>query len=105
MIDSHIVNWARGEFNQEAIRDAIALANDHLGRDIIAALKLGDISFIGANIHWLEGLLTYRDMSEDLVLEYLTAYKEAAERLLPDLGRPIVDWLADYIHNSTKDGD
>ena len=105
MINSHIVNWVRGEFNQEAIRDAIALANDHLGRDIIAALTLGDISFIGANIQWLEGLLTYRDMSEDLVLEYLTAYKEAAERLLPDLGRPIVDWLADYIHDSTKDGD
>jgi hypothetical protein len=41
-------------------------------------------------------------MSEDLALKFLTAYKETAERLLPDLGRPIVDWLADYILDSTK---
>jgi hypothetical protein len=43
-IDSQIHNWARGEYDQEAIRDAIALANDQLDRDIIAALTLGDIN-------------------------------------------------------------
>ena len=103
-IDSQILRWARGEFNQETIRNSIALANDHMGRDIIAALKLGDIGFITPSIQWIDGLLTHRDTSGDLHLEYLTAYKETAETMLPDIGRPIVDLLADYIQDSKKDG-
>jgi len=103
-IDSQILRWARGEFNQETIRNSIALANDHMGRDIIAALKLGDIGFLTPSIQWIDGLLTHRDTSGDLHLEYLTAYKEIAETMLPDIGRPIVDLLADYIQDSRKDG-
>ena len=103
-IDSQILKWARGEFNQETIQYYLALANDHVGRDIIAALTLGDIGFLAPSIQWLDGLLTNRDISGDLLLKYLIAYKETAETMLNGHGRPIVDWLVDYINVSKKDG-
>ncbi|MCJ7568854.1 MAG: MerR family transcriptional regulator [Anaerolineales bacterium] len=104
-IDSQIMRWARGEFNQETIHHLIALANDHLGRDIIAALTLGDIGFLAPNIQWLDGFLTHRDISGDRFKKYLTAYQETAETMLSNLGRPIVDWLVDYNHDAERDGD
>lgn len=103
-IDSKMLKWADGEFNQQTIRDAIGFANDHLCRDIIAALTLGEIGFIDPSIQWLEGYLAHRDDTGDLFLKYLTAYIETAETMLLEPGRPIVDRLAGYIHDSKKAG-
>ena len=70
-------------------------ANDELGDNIEAALTLGDMNLINANIEWLRGLLAnyhYR-LPAGALQEYLAAYCEAARKHLDERGRPIVEWF------------
>jgi methanogenic corrinoid protein MtbC1 len=74
--------------------DHLAYANAQLGRNITAALILGDIEFAGANITWVEGLLINYQMPTEQLQNYLKAYQEAALLHLDERGKIIVDWLA-----------
>jgi hypothetical protein len=74
--------------------DHLAYANAQLGRNITAALTLGDIEFAGANITWVEGLLINYQMPTEQLQHYLKAYQEAARLHLDERGKMIVDWLA-----------
>ncbi|MBE2223425.1 MAG: MerR family transcriptional regulator [Anaerolineae bacterium] len=68
-------------------------ANRDLGDNIIAALTLGDMGLLAANIEWIQGLLVnfhYR-MPEDAMTPYLKAYKQAAQKHLTG---PVSEWLA-----------
>ena len=70
-------------------------ANSELGDNIEAALTLGDMNLINANISWLEGLLAnyhYR-MPAEAIGEYLAGYGEAARIHLDERGEPIVKWF------------
>jgi MerR family transcriptional regulator, light-induced transcriptional regulator len=71
-------------------------ANNDLGNNIQAALSLGDMNVLDANLEWVHGLLAnyhYR-MPEAAMQPYLTAYREAVNRHLDDRGQPILDWFA-----------
>jgi hypothetical protein len=80
----------------------VAEANRHMQRDIIAALTLGDLDFLGHNIHWLEGLMVnYRIEAEKLYI-YLDAYYAAAQKhLAAEAGRPVLVWLEQLL--ATRD--
>jgi len=80
----------------------VAEANRHMQRDIIAALTLGDLDFLGHNIHWLEGLMVnYRIEAEKLYI-YLDAYYAAAQKhLAAEAGRPVLLWLEQLL--ATRD--
>lgn len=70
-------------------------ANQDFGDNIQAALKLGDIHFLEANVQWVHGLLAnfhYR-MPFEAVEPYLSAYKEAAEKHLDERGQLLIEWL------------
>lgn len=71
-------------------------ANNDLGNNIQAALSLGDMNLLDANLEWVHGLLAnyhYR-MPETAMQPYLTAYRQAIHHHLDNRGKPIFDWFA-----------
>lgn len=69
-------------------------ANINFSRDIIAALTLGDINYLGIDLNWIKGLLTnHYQMPEDMVTRYLTAYLEAAREHLQEQSSVLTTWL------------
>jgi len=72
-------------------------ANDYLAQDIIAALSLGDVSLVGSTMEWVERLMSNRDIPGDLWLDYLLAYRDAAQANLDEHGLAIMDWLTSMI--------
>jgi DNA-binding transcriptional MerR regulator len=77
--------------------DHLALANRELARNIEAALTLGDMDFLGADIEWIRGLLTNYALPAESLQGYLRAYCQAAQAHLDERGEPIVVWLVQCI--------
>ncbi len=72
-------------------------ANEDFGNNISAALSLGHMHLISANLAWIHGLLVnyhYR-MPEQAMQAYVTTYEEAARRHLGPESQPLLDWLAE----------
>ena len=74
----------------------LAMANRDLALNIDAALALGDMDFLGADIDWVAGLLSTHQIPVETLREYLNVYYEAAETQMDGRGRPIVEWLARF---------
>ena len=73
----------------------LALANQSFGGAIIAALTLGNMDFLDADIEWVEGLLVnHYEMPSEALDSYLGAYYEAAIAHLGRQGYPVIEWLA-----------
>lgn len=71
-------------------------ANLHLARNIIAALKLGDMSFLGSEITWVQGLMDNYGMDTSYLPDYLGAYYRAAAQNLDGNPNPVVNWLSQF---------
>lgn len=71
----------------------LAKANHKLARNIIAALILGDIEFVGPNVAWIQGLLINQQMPLEQLGHYLKAYNQAAQQHLAEPGQIIINWL------------
>lgn len=70
----------------------------YLTRNILSALRLGDLRYIGSNLQWIEGMIVNHDIPPEALNHFLTTYHEAAERYLTaPAGRPIVSWLEQVI--------
>ncbi len=73
-------------------------ANHYLTRNILSALKLGDLNFIAPNLEWLEGMMHNYDMPARSLHDFLTVYHRAAIRQLDGaVGRPVVQWLTEIV--------
>lgn len=72
---------------------SLATANSNMAEDIIAALKLGDIDYLGIDIDWIAGLLENHDIPAEQLGLYLTTYHQAATTHLDERGGLILDWL------------
>lgn len=69
-------------------------ANISFSRDIIAALTLGDIDYLGMDLAWIQGLLTnHYQVPAMMVTRYLTAYLQAAEVYLQGHADMLLNWL------------
>lgn len=89
------------QFQRNGIKDQhLEIANEFFGKDIQAGLILGDMNLLEPEIEWLAGLLQAHDISSDLLLKYLTLYKQAIEANLDQRGQPIIDWLNSIIKKS-----
>jgi methanogenic corrinoid protein MtbC1 len=75
-------------------------ANHNLAQDIIAALSLGDISLIGSNLAWVEGLMTNYNIPGGALANYLSAYRDAVNTHMNESGLPIVDGLTSMIQTN-----
>lgn len=71
----------------------LEIANEFLGRNIEAALFLGELGLLRSEIDWLRGLLIHHEIPVELLSKYLQLYKEAIEVNLGSQGRPIVAWI------------
>ena len=77
-------------------------ANLNFGRDIIAALTLGNVDYLGLDLHWIQGLLTnHYQMPNTTVKRYLIAYLAAAELYLVGDGDLLLDWLRRLLERET----
>jgi hypothetical protein len=73
-------------------------ANRYMSRNIAAALQLGDLDYMGANLHWVEGMMINHNLPPNHLQHYLQAYYEAAQSALDGpAGEPILEWLADVV--------
>ena len=75
-------------------------ANTIIGRNIRAALILGDIKFIGASFAWVKGLFIADEFSKPQLVRYFRAYYQAAQYHLDEKGRPIVEWLGNLVESA-----
>jgi hypothetical protein len=64
-----------------------------LAQNIIAALSLGDMNYLGTDLDWITGLIENRTLPADSLNTYLDLYRQVVDRHLNDRGAPIVDWL------------
>ncbi len=70
----------------------------HLTNNIISALKLGDLDYIGPILQWLEGMMINHSIPPDSLCAFLAAYHEATVRHLDaTLGQPVIAWLAKVV--------
>lgn len=90
-IDSHI--WSTFSAAHRPTGDLNAI-NEDMAESITAALKLGDIYFLGDDIASMEHLLMAYRLPDRLLRDYLTAYHEAAQIHLSELAPFVVDWLS-----------
>lgn len=72
-------------------------ANQSLSQGISAALILGDMAYMGADISWVEELLYNHNVPTEQLEIYLRIYADAANQHLDSPGEPVKQWLASLI--------
>jgi len=75
-------------------------ANTNLARSIIAALTLGDISFLRSDIEWVKGLLEYQGIPSQVFSSYLRSYAEAVAGELEVRGSLISTYLVQLVEEA-----
>ncbi|UCG24203.1 MAG: MerR family transcriptional regulator [Chloroflexota bacterium] len=73
-------------------------AGAYLTGYVSAALRLGDMNLIAAELEWLSGLLEDRQQDLAQLAAYLEAYYLALVATLDDRGRPITDWFEAWVN-------
>ena len=87
--------------NSGVERHYLGGANRDFARSIIAALTLGDISFVGSDLHWLEGLLmnySYR-LPKVVLHKYVDSYRTASEQAMDKRGLVLTRWMSDILNS------
>jgi methanogenic corrinoid protein MtbC1 len=73
----------------------LTVANYHFGNALEAALELGNVAYLEADLEWINRLLGARGLAEDSLGHYLAAYAT----ILRQVGRPEVAQAADWLEN------
>lgn len=90
-LEAHL--W-RNLANSGLSHSLLRKANINFSRDIIAALTLGNIDYLGIDLEWVQGLLTnHYQLPAVMVTRYLAAYLQAAEIYLLDHAEMLINWL------------
>ncbi len=72
----------------------LQIVNQYIAQDIIAALKFGDIAYLGGELAWIEGLVENTQIPDELMRRYWQSYYQATDEALGVRGADIVDWIA-----------
>jgi len=73
----------------------LAAANLHFGRNIEAALALGDLEYVSADLEWLNGMLVnHVGMPPERVDLYLMTYLQAMRTVTHEDAAPLTRWLS-----------
>jgi MerR family transcriptional regulator, light-induced transcriptional regulator len=65
-----------------------------LGENITAALQLGDMSYVSAEVDWLKTLLQAHEMPPEQLIHFMETYSRAVDKNINGQGKPITEWLA-----------
>jgi hypothetical protein len=91
MIEADIWEHISGQMPKRLL----AVANLSFGRNIIAALTLGNMDYLNPDIDWIEGLLVnHHQMPAEALEGYLNTYYEATVRHLDQQGYAVIEWLS-----------
>lgn len=99
LIEAHVWQLLKDE---SIPHSRLANANTKFAHNIIAALLLGNIDFMGASILWIEGLFINHQMPTEQLRRYISAYRQAVQTHLDERGKVIRDWLAQLALESIK---
>jgi DNA-binding transcriptional MerR regulator len=95
LLEWHVMQIMQSEKWPEAHLKSANVAHLHFAQHIRAALILGDLALVNPEITWLSGLLSnYGQIPEGIVMEYLSAYHQAAQEYLDQACLPVIEWLA-----------
>jgi DNA-binding transcriptional MerR regulator len=72
------------------------IANSYFGNSVAGALEFGNIAYVGANMDWINFLLTRPSLPFDSPRDYLQAYTAAVRQVMDRTGTEIADWLEAY---------
>jgi len=64
-----------------------------LGDHITAALQLGDMSHVSAEIDWLQMLLASHATHPEQLVQFMDVYSHAVDKNINGQGKPIFEWL------------
>ncbi len=101
-IDAHALRALNSTAHEH---NHLALASRELGTNIDAALALGDMDYLGADIQWATGLLKNRGLSAKALSGFLRAYHAAASEQLDERGKPIIEWLGRLLRDRAPSED
>ena len=65
-----------------------------LGENITAALQLGDMSYVSAELEWLKVLLQLHNNHPDQLAHFMDVYARAVDKNINGQGKPIFEWFA-----------
>ena len=65
-----------------------------LGENIAAALQLGDMSYVSAEVDWLKTLLKFHDSRPEQLPHFMQTYSRAVGENINGLGKPISEWFS-----------
>jgi DNA-binding transcriptional MerR regulator len=72
----------------------IQTATHFLGENILAALQLGNMAHVSAEIDWLQGLLRAHGSSDNQLAHFMQTYSQAIDQNINGQGQPIFEWIA-----------
>ncbi len=89
-IDASVWGKINGDgLNQHYLR----IANEHLGHNIMAALKVGHLDALETELNWIETLIANNNIPTYVLHDYLRTYIQALQTHLDERGRIIIDWF------------
>jgi len=74
--------------------DNIKTGIHFLGENINAALQLGDMSYVSAEIDWLKTLLQSYETPPQQLIHFMEIYSQAINKDINGQGKPISEWLS-----------
>jgi methanogenic corrinoid protein MtbC1 len=77
--------------------DDIQTGIHFLGENISAALQLGNMSYVSAEVDWLKVLLQFHESRPEQLIHFMQAYSGAVNKGINGQGQPIFEWFADEV--------
>ncbi|HEX2992355.1 MAG TPA: B12-binding domain-containing protein [Anaerolineales bacterium] len=74
-----------------------------LGQNITAALQLGDMSHVSAEVDWLKGLLQTHGSTDGQLIGFMQTYAQAVDQNMNGKGDPVTRWIASEV-DKLKEG-
>jgi len=64
-----------------------------LGENITAALQLGDMAYVSAEVEWLRALLQSHETPPQQLIHFMETYSQAVNNKINGQGKPVIEWL------------
>ena len=97
---AYIANRTKIEATLKEMLQPLAISPDDvnvgihfLGDHITAALQLGDMSHVSAEIDWLRMLLASHATHPEQLVNFMELYSKAVDKNINGQGKPIADWF------------
>ncbi len=94
LIESYV--WQRFD-SRSVSQGMLTTSNKCFGDSINAALRLGDINFVGPDIQWVRGFFLHAGLPDILIEEYLSVYHQALEKYMPHADPMLIHWIEKII--------